>query len=234
MLLSILLILSCSGKEPHPFRDRDPLKPILHPHLGAIGDDEFLTDENNGIDSHSQGDRIRLIWDRPLDNSSITIFRFSEDFAPEPLQIHRVVTADTIYLDRFLEDSYVSVTDVEWSYYIRASNFRAFTDSDTVSFTLRPRPILISPPHRAEFTNSDDLKFSWNNDISDSRLRLLLFDNSKNLIWSETIDFVFYPTHEIEYTGEKLSPGFYFWRVDTRGDTFNSGSKSEERRIEIK
>ena len=239
------LLISCSGKDKFPSDTTPPTKPILIQHLGVIGDDDWLTDENNGIDSVSEEDWIRLQWDRLIDNDLkiIRIYRFAKDFQQTPVKVDSLAWNQTQYFDRLTPASIGDFSNIEidWHYFIRAVDLsNNFTDSDTVSFRLIQKPILEYPDDGTTFEDSSDIIFQWQKQGDSTRMRVLLFDDQTGqLIWKyDEYIFIGDILFEKQYDGEPLQEGTYTWRVDSRGlldidGNYYSGSKSRQRKIVI-
>ena len=244
-LFFILCMISCSGEERMSNNELYPAKPFLIPHLGTIGDNDWLTDTNNGIDSLSDGDWIRLQWDKLIDNDLriIRIYRFAGEINQFPVIVDSVIWNNTQYIDRLTSASIgdISRLDTDWHYFIRVVNFsNNYTDSDTVNFRLSHKPLLEYPIDGALFEGSSDINFKWRNQGDTTRLRLLLFmENSETPLWYfDEFIFINDLIYEKKYDGEPLLSGSYIWRVDSRGIAdssghYHSGSKSNIRRFII-
>ena len=243
-IIFCLFLIACSGKEKMPNGDNYPSKPILIAHRGAVGDNDWLTDSNNGIDSVSEGDWIKLQWENLTDNDLkiIRIYRYAAELNQSPVKIDSVLWNSPVYIDRLTSGSIgdISRLDTDWHYFIRAVNLsNNFTDSDTVNFTLTSKPFLEFPIDGAIFENADDIVFGWRYSGDTTRLRLLLFDENKDLIWYfDEYIFINDMVYEKKYDGKIVPAGTYFWRVDSRGNpdvvgNYHSGSKSEMRKIDI-
>jgi len=245
-VLVLLLFFSCSSRDKFLNSDKCPIKPILIPHLGSIGDNDWLHDDNNGIDSVSDNDWVRLQWDILIENDlkTIRVYRFANDLNQAPIKIDSVLWNNTQYIDRFssvhMDD--LSKFNTEWHYFIRVVNIaNNYTDSDTVRFTLIQKPLLNVPLHDTVFENSFEIVFKWSIQDISTRMRILLFENDTNrLVWKYD-EYVIIENKEYikVYDGLPLPEGSYSWRVDSRGiadisGIYNSGSKSETRYIHIK
>ncbi|MCL2064514.1 MAG: hypothetical protein FWG98_09090 [Candidatus Cloacimonetes bacterium] len=240
-----ILLVSCSGDDKLPNGDKIPSKPFLIPNLGAIGDNDWLTDINNGIDSISEGDRIRLQWERLLDNDlrTIRIYRFAGELNQSPVLIDSTLWSNNQYIDQLTSISIgdISRLDTNWYYFIRVVNLsNNFIDSDIVNFNLIQKPFLLFPLDDVVFESCSDIFFRWRNIGDTTRLRLLLIcENTRKLLWHYD-EYIFINDTEYvkKYDGEALSEGSYLWRVDSRGNpdhdgNYFSGSKSETRRFVI-
>ena len=241
----LLFLISCSAKDRFSENNTPPSKPNLIQHLGAVGDAEWLADTNNGIDSVSEEDWIRLQWDRLIDNDLkiIRIYRFAKDLNQSPVKIDSTLWNSTQYIDRFASTTLgdVSRLDTDWHYFIRAVNLaNNFTDSDTVNFRLLQKPFLVYPTDGMAFESTSNIVFRWGLQGDSTRLRLLLFDENENLIWKYDEHIIISDTiYEKRYDGMPLPNGSYSWRIDSKGETdiennIFSGSKSETRILSIR
>ena len=255
----VFSLISCSSREKFNIDRVPPNKPILIPHLGDVGDTLYvdghlINDSNNGLSPLPDGNRLRLQWYRLIDNdlSVVRIYRYPESLLPKPVKIDSIRWDNEEYIDRLENTGAYPATQTHWHYFVEAVDMAGnSTISDTVSFTLINKPLLISPDHYQEFSNSSELSFQWmnyNTDISRLRLLILKVDDDtedgdlryKEYVWhsdesnvTENLSFI------INYTGNPLPAGAYYWRVDTRGVMdenleYKSGSKSEERKFIIR
>lgn len=239
----LLLLCSCSGKDKLVTDTTPPLKPVLIPHLGDLGDDPyeyngqviyFFNEDHNGIDAVPDGNWIRVSWEHLLDTDLdyVRIFRFDE-FNDVPALIDSISSNNDFYVD-----SRNSITTHRrYSYFIEAvDNSGNFTRSDTVSYKLLSKQILISPANDAT-VNPNNIKFEWQKSGFVSKFRLLLFDSNYNYIWKYDLDVSFEGDFFEAYGPSNLSqlnPGeFIYWRVDAFDyDSeldFFIGSESNER-----
>ena len=226
LLICTVLLLSCSGKDKLTVDKDPPAAPILLPHLGDLGDITDNTmhwnDDNNGIDAVPDDNWLRISWDHLLDSDLdyIKIFRFDE-FNPVPALI------DTMQYDPgkdyFLDSKTSLSTNVRYSYYIEVvDNAGNSAQSDTVSYSLLSKQILVSPGID-ETVNPSNVSFQWQKSGNVSWFRLLVFTNPEDVdeerqyLWSQDVqvdtevDFfeVIWPNNPPQqYTG-KIS-----WRVD--------------------
>jgi hypothetical protein len=250
----IAFLLSCAATDPRETDTTPPLKPIMIQHLGTAGDfcfitEKELTDDNNGIDAVSEGNWIRIQWERLLDIdiSKIEVYRFTYETYQLPTLVETIRDwRTTEFVDPLLPSSIgnLSAIETDWHYFIRAIDHAGnYTDSDSVNFRLIEKPGLQHPPANAVLTNAQlraDNAFIWRKMGRSTRLRLLIFDEAGNLVWKHD---ELHATEEIVFNAsfrgvEDLPPGEYHWRVDSRGDmdynwVFSSGSKSEMRRFYV-
>jgi len=253
-----LFIISCSSSDKTSIDKLPPNKPILIPHLGDMGDNllidgYLINDSNNGLSPLPDGDRLRLQWSRLIDNdlSVIRIYRYPESLNPNPVKVDSIRWDNEEYIDRLENTGTNPATQTNWHYFIEVVDMTGnSTVSDTVNFTLINKPLLLSPEPGDTLISSSQLSFNWvsyNTNIS--RLRVLILKtndqfsdgdlNYKEYVWhfdesniTENSEF------NINYTGEPLPAGTYYWRVDAQGAmdenlNYNSGSKSEERKFII-
>lgn len=223
VFVSLLVLLSCSGKDKITIDNTPPTKPILIPHLGDFGDGFveynnqtiFLNDDNNGIDADPDGDWIRVSWEHFLDTDLdyVRIFRFDE-FNNTPTLIDSIRSDNEYYLD---SSSSIS-TYVRYSYFIEVVDNNGNTAiSDTVSYMLISKQTLISPDNES-FAYADSIKFEWLRSGFVSKFRVMVFDNNHYYKWHSDIDVAFeeysftvdLPEDVLQgYTGD-----YIFWRVD--------------------
>jgi len=75
-LIMLVLLCSCAGNDPTEKDKIPPTTPKLITHLGDTGDDPItidgalvnLNDDNNGIDAVSDGNWIKVPWEKFVDN----------------------------------------------------------------------------------------------------------------------------------------------------------------------
>lgn len=232
LIILTVVLIACSGTDKIMVDKVPPLKPILRPHLGDLGDPPIvyndgaleITDENNGIDAYPDGNFIRLNWDHLLDTDLdfVKIFRFDE-LNPIPNHI-ATIRAYTIgdYVDNFIDTSPDLSTHLKYSYYIEVfDNAGNSTVSDTVSYELLDKPILREPLPNA-VTNPNNITFKWSPSGFASKYRLLLFkvdDDNNQYLWHRDLD-VSFEGDSLELTGPanlaQLNPGnVIVWRVDS-------------------
>ena len=246
-MMIVVILLSCSATDKLHKDKIPPLKPILIPHLGMVGDlvdDIELTDDNNGTDATSDGDRIRLMWSwqEPMDRDLhiVRIFRFDTNKDGLPVEIGNTSWRNNSFIDPMNPNvSGFAARDVEWSYFIRAVDQAGnFTDSDTVRFMLVDKPILTNPLFetikRSELRDIANA-FRWRrpSSVLYSRFRVLIFESGTNrVVWkSDELNITEEIDYQRLYNGDLLPVGEYYWRVDARGlmdseGYYNSGSKS--------
>lgn len=245
IIFLLFIIVSCASSDKVYKDTTPPLKPILIPHLGSIGDNEWLSDDNNGIDALPDGEWIRIQWHKLLDNDLkiIRIYRFAKDLNQNPVKIDSIGWNNEEYIDRLLPESVGQITAIEtdWHYFIKVlDHANNYTVSDTVKFKLIQKPILTEPEEDAVFSNSSQITFRWRKQSSSTRLRLLLFDDETGkLIWHyDEINITEEIIFQKRYDGNPLPAGSYTWRVDSRGDmdydgNYFNGSKSKIRKLFI-
>jgi hypothetical protein len=216
----------------------------------ALGTDgKPLNDNNNGIDSMSGGDWIRLQWEKVSDNvgvSRIDIYRFSDMMEIQDTDPVGTVSGTVVEFPDFMIGVDPRV-GVEWQYFIIAYDHAGnYAVSDTVSFMLTEKPILDTPEAGVRL-NNDSLRstlFSWNYASGAAAdFRFLVFEEDDDgevgrLVWSK--DLLSNTEHMTMYEGIDLERGRrYWWRVDTKGwpidefGTIRSGSKSVMRSFEM-
>ncbi len=220
-----------------------PAKPILIPHLGDTGDSTdslyfngawvVIQDETNGIDAIPEVDGIKISWE-PLHDSDldhIQVYRFNEISAPKmiasisPSQVsfndmkNVTMSPDSIYF--------------EYSYFIKVfDQMGNSTTSDTVSYRLLDKQMLHSPQNNATLESMNGLSFEFDTSGTSMKYRVLLFDESHELLWSSDILSVSENTYNIYYTGQLFTNQTFKWRVDAfdwdSGLNMNIGSESHE------
>ena len=214
-----------------------PSKVTMTPHKCDPGDPGCTyTDRNNGIDAYSAGNLdynwMKIQWDdTPLqkdgDIHHIDIWRFNEYGDTTYVEEIPFIPDSTTYYDKF-----IGVEDViqrTWSYFIipfdEAGNS---TNSDTVSYRLIDVPGLQAPANNSTFSVNDSINFSWYG--GSHTFRILFFDTSHNLIYSEDTNETSLNLSEIYFVP---IPGFsYIWRIDAFFIIGQAvGSESEERLI---
>lgn len=245
LLLIVGLLLSCAKDEPEGKDTIPPSKVSLIPHLGDPGDRDDqgeligLTDYNNGIDAEpgSRNNWIKIEWDgEPLnmdgDIHRIEVHRFNELGDSAIVDIISYDPDVTSYIDRF--SGYEEpVIDQWWSYYIipydEADNY---TLSDTVSYYLIEKPIIVEPADNAGFSLTDEITFRWQGPEG-YRYRLVFFNTDNTA--AAAVDI--YEGSEYSCSGRELGlfPGTYTWRVDAfktiTADRPDGGSESDEQQI---
>ncbi len=245
-----LLLLSCSGKETFGLDTTPPAPVNLIPHLGDTGDliyvgGVLVNDENNGIDTVPDNNWLRIQWytvqDPDLDY--IKIFRFG-DYSQETFidSLSRTQVNHNQYLDSSLH--LVNPVGQTWYYYVKGFDIHGnFSVSDTVSYKLLSKPVLLTPADFAE-VHPDSLSFQWLKTNDALHYRVLIFDDENNYIWHE--DYHIDENSEeilfMEYRGPNLANDMIIWRVDTLDDIIYdldphgismSGAESLERIVYI-
>jgi hypothetical protein len=265
IITTITFIISCAATHPDDADTEPPRKPRMIPHLGVVGDvyfneeskewepvrtprGELLNDFNNGIDSVSGEDSIRLQWERVIDNvgvSRIEVFRYANLphlQTPELISPPEGLPSNAIdFIDRLFHTD----VGVVWHYYIIAYDFTGNSaESIPVNFMLMDRPIPVSPEMGIRLTNTQlrETSFIWSYEGSPVSKRFLFFRYVNNrlgdLEWSYDTSSIHEPM--LMYTGEKnLDSGWYLWRVDVKGwvpdedGIIRSGAKSEMMTFQI-
>jgi len=255
LLIGVILIIvlaACSGKETLGVDTTPPSKPILYPHLGDTGDgwayinegqtdSIYVTDYNNGIDAVPTGNKIRIQWEHMLDKDLkiIRIFRFARD--NQVTKIDSIAPNYEEYEDQLVNVGDLPAIETEWNYYIQAVDLAGnYSTSDTVSYRLIEKPVLISPVDDALLANSN-ITFRWNKGRDVEKYRLLVFDDMQAYLWHRDLDISLEENIiELDYNSSTALPsGTYYWRVDAfrdridGGDLFFSGSESLERKFVI-
>ena len=260
-----ILILSCAATHPEDVDTEPPRQPRMIPHLGVVGDVYFneetkewelvhtprgepLNDFNNGIDSVSGEDAIRLQWERVIDNvgvSRIEVFRYAN--------LPHLQTPELISPPESLPGNAIAFTDnlihtdvgVDWHYFIVAYDFAGNSStSEPVNFMLEDRPVPIEPQMSTRLTNTRlrETTFIWEYDGAPVFKRFLIFRNDNGrageLVWSYDTSSIHEPM--LMYTGEDdLENGWYLWRIDVKGwvpdedGVIRSGAKSRMMTFEI-
>ncbi len=243
----IAVLFGCSGDDRIVNDKIPPVPPVLIPHLGDTGDGNTnyyggpaipLDDENNGIDAYPDGDWIRLSWLHFLDTDLdiVRIYRFT-NFNPIPVKIDSIKANNDYYLDNKTPLS----LHVIYSYFIDlVDNSGNFSRSDTVSYALLGKQVLVSPANGASLSYNNII-FRWEKSGFVSKFRVIVFDENHSRIWHEDqiVSFEqdnfftqFSPVIAAGYKGRTL-----YWRVDAFD--WNSeldmyiGSESHERVFSI-
>ncbi len=244
ILISLIVLLACSGKDKITVDNTPPNRPILVPHLGDYGDGSieynnqtiFLNDDNNGIDADPDGDWIRVSWEHFLDTDLdyARIYRFDE-FNNIPTLIDSISSNNEYYLD---SSSSLS-TYIRYSYFIEVVDNNGYMAvSDTVSYMLLSKQILISPATES-YAYSDSIKFEWQKSGFVSKFRIMVFDDNHYYMWHSDLDVSFeedffemdLPDNVLQnYLGE-----YIYWRVDAFDWDYELsmyvGSESNERTL---
>ena len=236
LLIPLLILISCTGKESLGVDTQAPNKPELIPHQGDSGDiiqntlDTLnyyntidINFENNGMDAVMEGEWIKTQW-FPLEDSDIDylkIYRFSDiDYNLDTLNFVQII--DTVDYDDqiFYVDRSSMLTDKKNFYFIEAfDNAGNSTLSDTTGYKLIDKPNLTSPADYAIIQSQDinDVFFEWLPSANAIRYRLLVFNEERELIWvKEPLDTG--PSISIQYNGPPVDAGsMLIWRVDSFG-----------------
>ena len=223
ILVLTVLLISCSGTDKPEEDTTPPFPPTMIPHLGDVGDpptnyygqSAIITDDNNGIDSVADGNWIRIAW-RPFideDLNLVRIWRFDE-FNTTPVQIDSIAPTNDYYLD-----SRDQLPERIWySYFIDIVDFAGNTArSDTVSYALLAKPVLLDPPNGATISPVG-ARVYWNSSGFASIYRLVLFDSNHNYLWHQDLPtameeqlFMDIPVNLLSgHSGEGI-----YWRIDS-------------------
>lgn len=222
LLISMLLLglLGCSG-EDNPDQDKiPPVAPVLVPHLGDVGDNftggYALTEENNGIDAVPDGNWMRILWEPFVDTdlSHVKIYRFDE-LDTEPVLIDSIMANRYSYLDskQQLQERVI------YSYFIDLVDTSGNSArSDTVSYGLLAKSLLISPENNATVVPGQ-ITFSFNRSGYVSKCRVVVMDEDYEYVWHQELSisteedplYIVFPVNLAnQYRGRSLR-----WRVDT-------------------
>jgi len=223
ILVLTVLLISCSGTDKPEEDTTPPFPPTMIPHLGDVGDpptnyygqSAIITDDNNGIDAVADGNWIRIAW-RPFideDLNLVRIWRFDE-FNTTPVQIDSIAPTNDYYLD-----SRDQLPERIWySYFIDIVDFAGNTArSDTVSYALLAKPVLLDPPNGATISPVG-ARVYWNSSGFASIYRLVLFDSNHNYLWHQDLPtameeqlFMDIPVNLLSgHSGEGI-----YWRIDS-------------------
>ncbi len=241
-----VLLCSCSGEERDSKDTTPPVSPVLVPHLGDTGDYPVvyngftvtLNEENNGIDAVPDGDWIRVLWQPfvDVDLSHVKVYRFDQ-FNNNPVLIDSVSASSRQYID---SRNSLNVETV-YSYFIDLVDFSGnSTRSDTVSYAILSKPIIISPDHNQTLAPSG-IQFKWSASGFASKYRVLVFDETYKYLWHQDYDVAYeedvmtvpFPVNLAqEQSGKSI-----IWRVDSfemniELDGF-MGAESNERVLHI-
>ena len=244
-----LILINCSGTESFEVDTTPPDKVILIPHLGDTGDSLYVNgvlvnDSNNGIDTvPADNNWIRIQWHTVLDPDLdyMRIYRFG-DYSAVTL-IHSLSRSEinqNEYLDNRLHHH--NPVGQTWSYYVAGYDQHGnHSVSDTVSYKLLQKPILLNPPDSAQASLADTLSFEWYATNDAIHFRLLIFDQYDNYVWH----YDYYEDEEtevtlvVDYMGPDLSGhDTIIWRVDSF-DNINpdgialSGAESYKRELHL-
>lgn len=249
LLAVILFLVACAGTDEDDKDTIPPIPPVMTPHLGDTGDPPviyqgqtvYLNEDNNGIDAVPDGNWIRVSWDpfKDTDLSHVKIWRFN-NFNPEPALIDSISATADFYLDT--DNSLIE--RVWYSYFIDLVDLAGNSSrSDTTSYALLAKSILLSPDNGATISQSN-AKFKWIRSGVVGKFRLILFDENYEYVWHEDLVVAFeneedpYPTISMpanlvsQYSGRSLR-----WRVDSfdwdEEMQAYMGSESHERVVHI-
>lgn len=223
LLSLVLFIFSCSGTDKPEEDTTPPFPPTMIPHLGDTGDpptnyygqQTILTDDNNGIDTVPDGNWVRISWKPFLDQdlNLVRIWRFDE-FNTTPVQIDSIAPNQSYYLD-----SKQQLPERIWySYFIDIVDFAGNSArSDTVSYALLAKPVLLDPPNGATISPIG-ARVYWNSSGFASSYRLVLFDSNHNYVWHQDLFtaledelFIDIPVNLLmQYSGQGM-----YWRIDS-------------------
>jgi hypothetical protein len=246
-LLLTLTLFSCSGKESFGIDNTPPEPVVMIPHLGDAGDPitingEQINDSNNGIDTVPDNDWIRIQWQPVFDQdlNYLKVYRFG-DYTAEAFvdSLPRNLVDRNEYLDTKL--SQLNPIGETWFYYVKGYDLDGnFSVSDTVSYKLLQKPMLIAPDD-FEQVSQNNITFQWLPTIDSIHYRVLVFDADQNYIWHREyyIDEDSGDILSMDYTGPSLSEhNMIVWRVDSFADVNNegiaeSGGESFERALYV-
>ncbi len=244
LLLTLFSVFSCAGKQTLEGDKTPPQKPDLIQHLGDAGDNDVmfegelitLTDENNGIDAVPESDWFRISWKPLLDSDIdfIRIFRYNDYDVPNPIEVDSLSYNSilTHYVDSNWQNYSSSVLNKTWYYFIQVIDTSGnSTISDTVSYSLLPKVSPIYPPRNSIVNGSDNLYFTWQANEA-LHYRVLLYNNSHNLIWHDDVYVTETDGDSLKYLGPELGNSDYIWRVDSF-DGLDAGSESGEQNFYI-
>jgi len=250
IILLLVTILSCAGKDITDSDTTPPNAPQLIPHLGdsfisAHDSTNFyngldLDIENNGIDAF--GDGIQLQWHHlpEPDIDYLKIYRFSSEDYNQDLELIEYSTClDTLdYYNQMLYLDQNPLLQTNWFYFMTAiDNSGNESDfSNLVCYKLLSQPLIFP---------TDSLFFEWDPEGYAS-FRIMLFDENHELIWSDDPIDVSAAALPIEYDGPEIqTPTTLSWRVDVFGNSFTplpingiiytveSGAESDEGQINL-
>lgn len=196
-VLCIIILAACSGRDQLTVDKIPPLKPVILPHRGDLGDSlvivngylvNLIDDENNGIDAVPDGNWIRVSWEYlpDTDLDYVKIFRFDE-FNTVSVVIDSIISNNISYTDSRTQLD----THTRYSYFIEVvDNSGNSTISDTVSYVLLSKQ-LPSSPANGSVANPNNLVFSWQQSGAVGKFRLLVFDENNNYMWHDDIQVAF-------------------------------------------
>jgi len=233
LLVSLIILISCTGEESLGVDTNAPNKPELVPHLGNTGDiiqstlDTLnfyntidIDFENNGMDAVMEGDWIKTQW-FPLEDSDIDflkIYRFSNlDYNLDTLNFVQIIDTVDYNNQIYYVDKSTMLTDKINFYFIEAfDNAGNSTLSDTTGYKLIDKPSLVSPVDYSIYQNIDDVTFEWLTSANAIQYRLLIFNDERELIWQNTpLDIGYF---SVQYDGPPVNAGsMLIWRVDSFG-----------------
>ncbi len=243
IVLLALFLLNCSGKESFGIDDTPPDPLVMIPHLGDTGDSiyvngEQVNDSNNGIDTVPDNDWIRIQWQSVYDTDLdyIKIYRYG-DYTPATFVDS--LTRSQVDTDEYLDSRLHTQNPVgeTWHYYVKGyDQYGNYSVSDTVSYRLLQKPMLLAPAH-FEQISPQNLTFEWFPTNDSIHYRVLVFDADHNYIWHNEyfIDEESGDILSLDYIGPSLDNyDMIFWRVDSFDDVnidgiAMSGAESYER-----
>ncbi len=224
LIIAALITMGCAGKDKNPVDKTPPIPPVLIPHLKDTGDPPviyngqliIINDENNGIDTVPDGDWIRIMWQAFVDTdlSIIRVYRFDEMNA-DPVLIDSIPASRISYVDNRAALRY----RVKYSYFIDLVDLAGNSSrSDTVSYAILPKPILVSPDNFAQVSPTN-VVFQWNQTGATGFYRALVLDNNREYVWhgdfyqsteQDPLEIRFPVNLATEYSGQSL-----YWRIDS-------------------
>ncbi|MBM4403493.1 MAG: hypothetical protein FJ042_03790 [Candidatus Cloacimonetes bacterium] len=133
------------------------------------------------------------------------------------------------------------LTRVRYSYFIDLVDLSGNASrSDTVSYAILPKPILLSPENNANVA-ATDVVFQWNHTGATGYYRAVVLDSNREYVWHgdfyqstepDPLEIRFPVNIAMEQSGNSL-----YWRIDSFEYDFDMdmyiGSESEERLIFI-
>lgn len=225
VIMTMFLVLGCSGDDDKEVDNTPPTKPLLIPHLGDAGDGTIifdgdsivLDDFNNGIDAESAIDGIRVTW-KPLiydnDLELVRIFRYMDDHIEDYTKIDSVTAEVSLYNDIDIDADFL--LEHKFSYFLEVQDKSGNkTLSDTVHYRLKSKAVLLQPQNGDSFDTFLGERFGWRYTETVDIFRVLLFSEDGTLLWIKDLDVdIQDQITYCDYTGGVLPVGFYLWRVD--------------------
>lgn len=133
------------------------------------------------------------------------------------------IFTDDYCIDNFDNDT--EAVNTTWFYYLKTTHLNgSVAYSDTVGYKLVNKPQLQVPANMAEYAQTDSIIFEWDKNNTNTLIqdRLLIFDDSYNLIWFYNLVADEEPLINFaEISGIELDTGGYIWRVDAVIDYYD-------------